>query len=221
MNKLLRLPRIIHSRPHLTLALLLGVVAWFFLPGAVPWLSRLLTSWDVMVWSYLVMMTAMMMRADQHDIKRAACRQDEKGPVILTALSLAVMISLVAIVSQLTTVKDLPRADLVQHYGFVVLTLTGSWFMVGVMFCSHYAHLYYMDDSGDKPLGFPDNNLLPNYWDFLYFSFTISVAVQTSDVSVRSRGMRKVVVGQSVLCFFYNLAILGLSINIAASLING
>jgi len=46
------------------------------------------------------------------------------------------------------------------------------------------------------------------------------VAVQTSDVTVRSRRMRKVVLGQSVLCFFYNLAILGLSINIAASLIN-
>jgi len=44
--------------------------------------------------------------------------------------------------------------------------------------------------------------------------------VQTSDVVVRSRSLRKVVLGQSVLCFFYNLAILGLSINIAASLIN-
>ena len=70
-------------------------------------------------------------------------------------------------------------------------------------------------------LGFPDRHLKPNYWDFLYFSFTISVAVQTSDVTVRCRRMRQVVLGQSVLCFFYNLAILGLSINIAASLING
>jgi uncharacterized membrane protein len=33
--------------------------------------------------------------------------------------------------------------------------------------------------------------------------------------------MRQLVLGQSVLCFFFNLAILGLSINIAASLING
>ena len=217
----LHLPSIIHSRPHLSLALVLGVAAWFFLPETSTWLSRLLTSWDVMVWSYLVMMAIMMLRADHHDIKRAACRQDEKGPVILAALSLAVMISLVAIVSQLTTLKNVPAADLAMHYGFVVLTLTGSWFMVGIMFCSHYAHLYYIDESGDKPLGFPDDKLPPNYWDFLYFSFTISVAVQTSDVSVRSRSLRKVVLGQSILCFFYNLAILGLSINIAASLING
>jgi uncharacterized membrane protein len=134
-------------------------------------------------------------------------------------LSLAVMVSLAAIVSQLATGKS--SGDLVEHYALAVLTLIGSWFMVGVMFCSHYAHLYYTDDSDDKPLGFPDGGLAPNYWDFLYFSFTISVAVQTSDVSVRNRRLRQVVLGQSVLCFFYNLAILGLSINIAASLLNG
>jgi uncharacterized membrane protein len=39
--------------------------------------------------------------ADHHDIKRAACRQDERGPVILAVLSLAVLASLAAIVSQL------------------------------------------------------------------------------------------------------------------------
>ncbi|SEN53567.1 Uncharacterized membrane protein [Duganella sp. CF517] len=215
------LPKIAHSRPHLTLAIVLGAVVLPFLPGHWRWLSRVLTAWDVTVWTYLATMGWMMLRADQHDIKRAACRQDEKGPVILATLSIAVMISLAAIVSQLTTLKDAPHADLAMHYGFVVLTLTGSWFMVGVMFCSHYAHLYYTHTGGEPALGFPDRHLKPNYWDFLYFSFTISVAVQTSDVTVRCRRLRKVVLGQSVLCFFYNLAILGLSINIAASLING
>jgi len=53
----------------------------------------------------------------------------------------------------------------------------------------------------------------------LYFSYTIAVAAQTSDVSVMSRSMRKIVLAQSILSFFFNLAILGLSINIAASLV--
>jgi uncharacterized membrane protein len=124
-------------------------------------------------------------------------------------------VSLAAVVSQLSA------GGKAMHFGFVVLTLVGSWFMVGVMFCSHYAHLYYDNETAEPPLCFPDRNLQPNYWDFLYFSFTISVAVQTSDVAIRSRSLRKVVLAQSVLCFFYNLAILGLTINIAASLING
>jgi uncharacterized membrane protein len=54
----------------------------------------------------------------------------------------------------------------------------------------------------------------------MYFAFTIAVAVQTSDVSVKTTAMRGTVLAQSVLSFFFNLAILGLSINIAASLIN-
>ncbi|RZT04349.1 Uncharacterized membrane protein [Duganella sp. CF402] len=215
----LRLPGIIHSRPHLSTAILLGVAAYPLLPDAWPLLTRGLACWDILVWTYLATMAWMMVQADHHDIKRAACRQDERGPVILAVLSLAVMVSLAAIVSQLASGKA--GGDLVEHYALAVLTLIGSWFMVGVMFCSHYAHLYYIDDSDDKPLGFPDSDLVPNYWDFLYFSFTISVAVQTSDVTVRCRSLRQVVLGQSVLCFFYNLAILGLSINIAASLLNG
>jgi uncharacterized membrane protein len=46
------------------------------------------------------------------------------------------------------------------------------------------------------------------------------VAVQTSDVTVMSRPMRKLVLGHSVLAFFFNLLILGLSINIAAGFVN-
>ncbi|MYM65556.1 DUF1345 domain-containing protein [Pseudoduganella sp. FT55W] len=214
-----RLPAIIHSRPHLSTAIVLGVAASLIVPETWPWQKQLLACWNVLVWTYLATMAWMMAQADHHDIKRAACRQDERGPVILAVLSLAVMLSLVAIISQLAAGK--PSDDLLQRYALSVATLIGSWFMVGVMFCSHYAHLYYIDDSDDKPLGFPDGDLAPNYWDFLYFSFTISVAVQTSDVAVRNRRLRQVVLGQSVLCFFYNLAILGLSINIAASLLNG
>jgi uncharacterized membrane protein len=55
----------------------------------------------------------------------------------------------------------------------------------------------------------------------MYFAFTIAAAAQTSDVQVRSTPMRSAVLAQSVLSFFYNFAILGLSINIAAGLAGG
>jgi uncharacterized membrane protein len=219
MSWRLPLPRIIHSRPHLSLSVVLGAVVWPLLPDDWHALTRVLTAWDVTVWSYLVTMVWSMLHADHHDIRRTAKQQDEKGPVILATLSVAVLISLAAIVLQLSTLKN-QTGDLALQYTFVALTVIGAWLMVGVMFCSHYAHLYYTNKDSEPLLGFPDQDLQPHYWDFLYFSFTISVAVQTSDVTVRGRRMRKVVLGQSVLCFFYNLAILGLSINIAASLIN-
>ncbi|MBS0309160.1 MAG: DUF1345 domain-containing protein, partial [Proteobacteria bacterium] len=69
-----------------------------------------------------------------------------------------------------------------------------------------------------RPLRFPDDEQTPDYWDFLYFSFTIAVAAQTSDVTVNTRSMRKAVLAQSVLSFLFNAAILGMSVNIAAGL---
>jgi uncharacterized membrane protein len=76
-----------------------------------------------------------------------------------------------------------------------------------------------MSPASRRMLAFPDQEPNPDYWDFLYFSFTISVAVQTSDVQVMTHSARKVVLAQSILSFLFNAAILGLSINIAASLV--
>jgi uncharacterized membrane protein len=140
---------------------------------------------------------------------------------VLLILCFASLMSLAAVISQLSSLKDLEPDERAIHYGFTVITLLGSWFLVGTLFCFHYAHLYYRADIKERPLQFPDEEQDPDYWDFLYFSFTIAVAVQTSDVQVHTRGMRKLVLAQSVLNFFFNLVVLGLSINLAAGLING
>jgi uncharacterized membrane protein len=116
--------------------------------------------------------------------------------------------------------EHMPANQIAIRYAFTALTVIGSWLLVGVLYCFHYAHLYYRAGNDRPPLRFPDEDLKPNYWDFLYFSFTIAVAVQTSDVAIASRTMRKLVLGHSVLAFFFNLLILGLSINIAAGFID-
>jgi uncharacterized membrane protein len=210
----------VRSRPHLIGAIALGAVVGPFLPHAWPWLTRLLVAWDAGVWGYLLTMAWMMMRADHRQVKRIAARQDERSPVILATLCVAALASLAAIVSQLSALKEVAGDDRAWHYGLVVLTLLGSWFLVGTLFTFHYAHLYYTEPGSVAPLAFPDGTRQPDYWDFLYFSFTIAVAAQTSDVTVRTPLMRKLVLGQSVLSFFFNLVILGLSINIAAGIIN-
>lgn len=210
----------IRSRPHLTLAIALGAAIGPFLPPAWPWPTRLLVAWDCGVWTYLLTVGAMMARADHHQIRRVAARQDERSPVILIILCLAALASLAAIVSQLSALQDMAARERAWHYGVVVITLLGSWFLVGTLFTVHYANLYYAAGNVRPPLQFPDQHLEPNYWDFLYFSFTIAVAAQTSDVTVRTRLLRQLVLGHSVLSFFFNLVILGLSINIAAGLIN-
>jgi uncharacterized membrane protein len=219
------LHRVIRSRPHLTLAIALGVAVALLWPHSHPWLRRALIGWNVGVWTYLPSMMWMMMRADEHKVRRIAGKEDESAGLVLFTMVIGVVLSLYAIITELTRMDHVPADQVALRYAFTALTVIGSWLLVGVLFCFHYAHLYYRAPEGRQPLRFPDEGgepggFAPDYWDFLYFSFTIAVAVQTSDVSVTSRTMRKLVLGQSVLCFFFNLLILGLSINIAAGFVN-
>ena len=220
MTAHLTLHRFVRNRIHLSLAIAIGTLVGVALPDAWQLITRLLTAWNVAVWAYLLTMGWIMMRADHNKVRMMAAKQDEGAALVLATLSVAAIISLAAIISQLSVLKHLPPDQKALHYGFTVITLLGSWFLVGTLFCFHYAHLYYGSQAEERPLQFPDREQSPDYWDFLYFSFTIAVAVQTSDVAVHTRRLRKIVLAQSILTFFFNLVILGMSINIAAGLIN-
>ena len=216
--------RFIRSRPYLLGALMLGVAVGIVVPdrnmGHDSDLRRALIGWNSGVWSYLLLMAWTMFRADHSRVRAIAERQDESGGAVLGAVIVGAILSVCAIVTELANMKAASEHVKALHYGFTALTVIGSWLLVGVMYCFHYAHIYYTANKHALPLEFPDLHTQPNYWDFLYFSFTLSVAVQTSDVSVRTRAMRKLVLGHCVLAFFFNLVILGLSVNIAASLVN-
>lgn len=214
------LVRFIRSRPYLLGALMLGVAVGLLAPDHYTGLRRALIGWNSGVWSYLLTMTWTMFRADHSRVRAIAERQDESGGAVLGAVIIGAILSVYAIVTELANMKQASEHVAALHYAFTALTVIGSWLLVGVMYCFHYAHLYYTANKHTLPLEFPDQHTQPNYWDFLYFSFTLSVAVQTSDVTVKTRAMRKLVLGHCVLAFFFNLVILGLSVNIAASLVN-
>ena len=67
-------------------------------------------------------------------------------------------------------------------------------------------------------LAFPED-IEPDYWDFLYFSFVIGMTSQVSDIQITSRSMRRLSLLHSILSFFFNTAIVAMSINIIAGLI--
>ena len=214
------LRRLIRSRPHLALAIALGAAVALLWPAHATWLRRALIGWNAGVWVYLLGMLWVIAHADHRKVRAIAGRQDESAHLVLGTLLAGTGFSLYAIVSELTRMDHMPADQVALRYAFTALTVIGSWLLVGVLFCFHYAHIYYRAGNSEPPLRFPQENLEPDYWDFLYFSFTIAVAVQTSDVAVASTTMRKLVLGQSVLSFFFNLLILGLSINIAAGFID-
>ena len=210
----------IYHRPRLSLALLIGGLVGFVIPFQSEAITRALVAWNAGIWTYLLLMAWLMSRANHHQVCEIAQQEDRSGISVLLLMSICAVFSLAAIVWELSAVKDLTAPIRFVHYILTCVTIVGGWCFIAVLFTFHYARLYYTADKNHSPLVFPDQEILPNYWDFLYFSFTIATAAQTSDVIIRSRSMRKTVLAQSVLSFFFNISILGLSINIAASLVN-
>jgi uncharacterized membrane protein len=144
--------------------------------------------------------------------------EDESAPFILVAVILAAMLSLVAILDPLASLKSVTGAERAGHFALAAFTLVDSWLLVPTMYTTHYADTFYSSQEGQRPLHFPETPM-PAFWDFAYFSFTIAAACQTADVSTSGTAIRKVVLGQTLISFLFNASILGFAINVTAGLI--
>jgi uncharacterized membrane protein len=199
-----------------------ALIALLLLPSAVRPTARALIGWDAAVWIYLALIWSHMARADHDDVRELAVREDENAGMVLFIVCIATVASIAAIVLELATAKGSGGQNVapgLSHYVLTALTLIGAWFLIPTIFTLHYARLYFSGTTKETALLFPDHKLDPNYWDFLYYSFTIAVASQTSDVVLRSRPIRRATLAQSVLSFYFNVAVLGLCINMAAGLL--
>ena len=96
-----------------------------------------------------------------------------------------------------------------------ILTIVLSWIVVHTTFALHYAHDYYSGTQAGG-LAFPGDDK-PDYWDFVYFSFVVGMTAQVSDVGITSKAIRRTATAHGVISFFFNTALLALTINIAAS----
>src|SRR5262249_1382432 len=93
-----------------------------------------------------------------------------------------------------------------------------AWLLTHIMYSLHYAKLYYGEAGADangfmKGLAFPGNKDVVDYWDFLYYSFTIPICFPTSHATVPSPDMRPMTIFHSIVSYFFALAILGLLLN--------
>ncbi len=211
------------THPRLTIASALGLaagIACVFVAPTITVTSKCLVGWNVAVWIYMTLIMVRTFKSNAEDVRRIAEIEDENAGLVLVVVCVAAIASLAAIVLELAGIKDMTPGDKAMHYAFTGLTIVGSWLLTGVIFSLHYARLFYTWNGEEAALRFAEGEQNPDYWDFLYFSFTISVAVQTADVGIATREMRKVVLAQSLLGFVFNTSILGFSINIAAGLFN-
>ena len=211
--------RVVRARPRLFISLGVFVAIAAILSAATNWrLSpRLLVGWNIGIGLYLIVAFHMMAGSDVVSIRRRAAGEDEGKFAMLVLTVASALASLAAIVAELSsTLNDGARQP--TQLVLAITTIVLSWAFIHTMFALHYAHEFY-DDEGGGGLTFPGADEEPDYWDFMYFSFVIGMTSQVSDVGITCRPIRRTVAAHGVVSFVFNVALLALTVNIAASAI--
>ena len=217
-----RLPRpirIVLARPRLFISALVGLAVVALCPWDWRTATRMLVGWDIGVALYLVLALRLMAVADIAHIRQRARLQDEGQFAILGLTAAAALASLGAIVAFLGMSSAGDNRQPPQLL-LGVVTILLSWTFTHIIFALHYAHEFY-DQNGGKGGGlqFPGDLHEPDYWDFVYFSFVIGMTSQVSDVAITCAPIRHTVSAHGIISFVFNVALLALTVNIAASAI--
>jgi uncharacterized membrane protein len=187
------------------------------LPVGIAWLGRgrgIMAAFDLAAVVFLVAVSTLLRRDEAAVMRQAARANDANRGVLLGFTALTTAVILVAVAGELKGRNDTTALLL------VVATLMLSWLFSNTVYALHYAHLYYLGDAAGHDAGgldFPGSDDTPDYWDFLYFSFTLGMTFQTSDVTIRAAAIRRVVLGHSMAAFVFNLGVLAFTVNVIGS----
>jgi uncharacterized membrane protein len=214
--------RSIYIRPRVYLGAAVGIALLLFMPASISAPVRETTAWCLGAATYLLLAFRLMTKCHSDRIKLRAGIQDDSGILILGLILLAIFSSFSAIFGLLTEAKHSGAQAKMLFVGLAAVTIFISWMVMQVAFALHYAHQYYRPGhslpAGVHGLNFPQD-VHPDYWDFFYFSTSIGAASQTSDVDINSKELRRLTTLHAIVSFFFNVTIVALMINLAASLV--
>ena len=212
--------RFLRTHYHLLGAFAAGGALYALLGDVLPHAPRILVAWDAAVALYITTMLAAMARVKptKAAMRERAQHYDEGRFVVLFLAIATAMLSLAAIVHALIAARE--GGNMLAHVLLVGVTVVCSWLFVHFIFALHYAHVYYDEHKGGlcEGLAFPGGDTVPDYGDFLYFSYIIGTSAQTADTDITSRHMRRIALAHCIIAFFFNTTVLALTINAAAGL---
>jgi uncharacterized membrane protein len=221
----------LNSRLRIGVAVMFGMLIFLLLPDSMRLDSRILAAWISGVLFFLAVVVLMMSHADPTKTCYRAQRQEAQHRAIFLLVVFTALTSIFAIGLMLANNKSTPAPLLAVQVGLSVVAILCSWFLTHTMFALHYATCYYRRDysaynSDDlNPteqymggIALPEEEP-PDYLDFMYFSFTIGMTSQTSDISITNRSMRRLATGHGIVSFFFYSIIIALSVGVVGGLI--
>jgi uncharacterized membrane protein len=191
---------------------LFAVVFAAALAALIPMLGKgrgVMAAFDIAALVFLIAVASLFGQGEAARMRRAASDNDANRALLLAITFGVTAVILVAVHGELSGTNSAATITL------VIATLALAWLFSNMVYALHYAHLYYLREDGKDAggLNFPDTDE-PDYWDFLYFSYTLGMTFQTSDVTIGDRDIRRVATGQCLAAFVFNLGVLAFTINV-------
>ncbi len=182
-------------------------------------LTSFMISWDSFNLIMIVSSWITFFKTSSKQLSALASNQDEALPasfiIVLISLCLSFFGTILLLMYRNSVLIDKELHTIVSLVGVGL-----SWILLHTLFTLRYAHLYFITDEKNQPgggLDFPKETK-PDYIDFAYFSFTIGMTFQVSDISVSSQRIRRFVLVHSLIAFVFNTLIVALTINTIANL---
>lgn len=210
------------SVQKLLASVVIAAISYFVIPfHHNTHLLHLIFSWDIFCILMLVTTWITFYSTPPVRIREQARKEDSTRMVVFFIVLIATCISLLAVILILIT-KASTTTGKALAMPVAVGCLFLSWCLVHTIFAIRYAHMYYADHEKQKenPAGgleFPEEDR-PDFVDFAYFSFTLGMTFQVSDVEISARRIRRLAFWHSLLSFGYNATIIALTVNVIAGL---
>lgn len=184
----------------------------------VAWQAAPLLGWDAAACIFLVWVWGTITGLDAETTAEVAAREDPStalADLIIIVAGLACLAAVGIVLIKAAHSHGGVKALLI---GIGVLSVALSWASLHTVYTLRYARAYYrtkepggIDFNSDDP---------PDFLDFAYVAFTIGLTFQVSDTDIGTKQIRRLALRHALLAFLFGAVILGLTINVVASLLH-
>ncbi len=205
------------GKMRLTLAAVVGGVAWAVDKALGPRGTALLVGWDAAAVVYVLWLLFTTFRLDEGNTAGLA---SSKGPdrrtvdLVMLVASLASLGGVGLLLIQSGDAKEMQK-DVLVAVG--VVSVVCAWFLVHTGYALRYARLYY-DECDSGGIDFNEDDDKPSYADFGYLAFTVGMTFQVSDTQIKDKRIRRTILHHALLSYLYGTVIVATTINFVAGL---
>lgn len=195
------------------LALLpLGFLTYLQLfPGA-EWKDAAAMAFDFAAACFLVSLIPILRQSSADAMRLHSASNDANRVIVLVITTVLTLVIMASISGELNGAKTGDSIAMAKLIGTLLLI----WLFANTIYTLHYAHAFYAAGEGPGKdrggLDFPGTKA-PDYLDFAYFSFTLGMTFQTSDVAITQPRIRHIAVLHCFAGFVFNLGVIAFTIN--------